>query len=72
MSILDYNDNNPVLSEESYSLVLDEDTSIKTIFDVFSYSDKDSGNNAVATYKLGNTSEYFFENALHKLILIYW
>ncbi len=57
MTILDFNDNNPVLSEDNYEIVLMEDTEVPTIFNIFSYEDKDSGNNGIATYMIDNTGE---------------
>ncbi len=59
MSILDFNDNPPVLSEEVYSLVIEEDEDIKSTYDIFSYTDADSGSNALVSYSI-NTSKPCF------------
>ena len=52
VTILDYNDNSPVLSAKSYSLTIEEDTDVGETFDIFDYEDEDSGNNAVVTYSI--------------------
>ena len=58
MSILDVNDNAPVLSDNVYDLIIEEDEAVGSIIDIsISYSDADSGSNAMSTYSI-NTGKY--------------
>lgn len=56
ITVVDYNDNSPMLSADAYSLEINEDTAKFSTFDIFMYDDEDSGSNAVATYSIINTS----------------
>lgn len=59
ITITDYNDNPPVLSSEEYNLTLSESTAVNTLHNLYtSYTDADSGDNAVVDYAIEGTGGY--------------